>query len=154
MKFICLNEVHIYITYIDQTHFLILLPLTVYALWPVLVYKTNLKVRILQRVGRTPWAGDQPVRRPLPTKGSRDFPQYLQTDTGTVLFIINRSTKSWYKLMYYRFRLIVAIIRYTEPLQSPVLLSAIPSYTGHCLHIGSALYKYVVYVMPLCYELY
>jgi hypothetical protein len=54
--------------------------------------------------------------------------------------------------MYYMFRPPVAIIRYTELLQSPLLLSAISLYTGQGLHIGSALYRFVVYIVPLYYE--
>jgi hypothetical protein len=56
--------------------------------------------------------------------------------------------------MSYMFRPTAAIIRYTELLQSPFLLSALPPYTGQCLHNGSALYRYVVYVMPLCYKMH
>jgi hypothetical protein len=56
--------------------------------------------------------------------------------------------------MYYVFRPIAAIMKYTDLLQSPFFLSAIPPYTGQCLRIGSALYKYVVYVMSLCYKMY
>jgi hypothetical protein len=56
--------------------------------------------------------------------------------------------------MYYIFRPIVAIIRYTKPLQSLFFLFAIPPYTDQCLQIGSVLYRYIVYVMPLCYKMY
>jgi hypothetical protein len=54
--------------------------------------------------------------------------------------------------MYYKFWLILAIIWLTEHLQSPFLLSAVPPYTGPCLHIESVLYRYIVYVVPLCLE--
>jgi hypothetical protein len=37
---------------------------------------------------------------------------------------------------------------------SPFFLSAILPYTGRCLHVGSFLCRYVVYVMPLCYITY
>jgi hypothetical protein len=50
--------------------------------------------------------------------------------------------------MCYMFRPTAAIIRYTELLQSPYLL------LYQCSHIGSALYRYVVYVIPLRYKLY
>jgi hypothetical protein len=50
--------------------------------------------------------------------------------------------------MYYMFHPIVGIIRYVELSQSPFLLSAMLPHTGQCLHIGSVLYRYVVYVMP------
>jgi hypothetical protein len=56
--------------------------------------------------------------------------------------------------MYYMFRPIADIIRYIELFQSPIFLSAVPPYTGQCLHIMSALYRYVVYVMPLCCKMY
>jgi hypothetical protein len=56
--------------------------------------------------------------------------------------------------MYYMFQPIVAIIRYTELLQSPFLLSTIPAYIGPCLHIGSAFYRYIVYLMPLRYSVF
>jgi hypothetical protein len=56
--------------------------------------------------------------------------------------------------MYYMLRPIAVIIRYTELLQSPFFLCAVPPYTGQCLHIGSALYRYVAYVIPLCYKMY
>jgi hypothetical protein len=56
--------------------------------------------------------------------------------------------------MFYMFCPIAAIIRYTELLQSPLFLSAVPPYTGQCLYIAIALYQYVVYVMPLCYKIY
>jgi hypothetical protein len=55
--------------------------------------------------------------------------------------------------MYYMFRPTVANIRYTELLQPAFSLSAIPP-TLACLHIGSSLYRYVVYVRTLCYEMY
>jgi hypothetical protein len=55
--------------------------------------------------------------------------------------------------MCYIFRPIAAIIRYIELLQSPFLLSAKPPNTGQCLHIGSALDRYVVYVKPLSYKI-
>jgi hypothetical protein len=55
--------------------------------------------------------------------------------------------------MYCMFRPTAAIIRYTEPSQSPFFLFAILPYSGQCLHTGSALYRLgVVYVMPLCYK--
>jgi hypothetical protein len=38
--------------------------------------------------------------------------------------------------MYYMFRPIAAIIRYTELLQSPVFLSAITTYTGSVYILG------------------
>jgi hypothetical protein len=58
--------------------------------------------------------------------------------------------------LFYVFRHIAAIVRYeyielSESLHNP---SAIPPYTGQCLHIGSALYKYFVSVIPLCYKIY
>jgi hypothetical protein len=56
--------------------------------------------------------------------------------------------------MYYMFRPIAAIIRYTEPLQSSFLLSAIPPCTGQCLHIGSALYWHIVSVTSRRYKMY
>jgi uncharacterized membrane protein len=34
-----------------------------------------------------------------------------------------------------------------------ILLPAIPHYTGQCLHTGSALYRYIVYVMLLRYKI-
>jgi hypothetical protein len=34
-----------------------------------------------------------------------------------------------------------------------ILLSAIAPYTGQCLPTGSALYRYIVYVMPLRYKI-
>jgi hypothetical protein len=55
---------------------------------------------------------------------------------------------------YHKFRPTEAIIRYIELLQSPFLLSALPPCTDQCLHIGSAFYRYVVYVMPLCYKMH
>jgi hypothetical protein len=60
------------------------------------------------------------------------------------MFIIVQSTQfsidTQYAVhCYYMFRPTVAIIKYTEPLHSPLLLSAIPSYTGQCLHIGGVL---------------
>jgi hypothetical protein len=54
----------------------------------------------------------------------------------------------------YHVSVYVAIIGYTEPLQSPFLLSAMPPYTGQCLHTGSVLYRCTVFVMPLYYEIY
>jgi hypothetical protein len=56
--------------------------------------------------------------------------------------------------MYYMFLPIAAFISYTELLQSPFFVSAIPPCTGQCLHIGSALFGYFVYVMLFCYEIY
>jgi hypothetical protein len=56
--------------------------------------------------------------------------------------------------VHHMFRPIAAIIRYTEPLQSPFLLSDIVPYTGQCLHTGCILYRYVVYVVPLYYKIY
>jgi hypothetical protein len=44
--------------------------------------------------------------------------------------------------MYYVFRPVVSIIRYIEPLQSSFILSP---------HIGSALYRFVAYVLPLIF---
>jgi hypothetical protein len=41
-----------------------------------------------------------------------------------------------------------------ELIKSPFFLPAVPPYTGQCLHIGSAFYRYVVYVIPLCYKMY
>jgi hypothetical protein len=74
------------------------------------------------------------------------------------MFIIIQLTQFLYKhtmhLHNYMFRPIVAIIRYTEILLLPFFLSAVPLYTSQCLNIGSALYRYVVYVMPLCYKMY
>jgi hypothetical protein len=49
--------------------------------------------------------------------------------------------------VYCMFQPIAAIIRYIELLQSPFLLSAIPPYTGQRSRIGSALRRYVVYVI-------
>jgi hypothetical protein len=54
--------------------------------------------------------------------------------------------------MYYVFWPMAAIIMCAELLQSYFLLFAVPPYTGQCLHIGSVLYRYIVYVMFLCYE--
>jgi hypothetical protein len=36
----------------------------------------------------------------------------------------------------------------------PFVLSATTPYIGHSLQIGSALYKYVVYVIPLCHKMF
>jgi hypothetical protein len=58
-----------------------------------------------------------------------------------------------YICMHYMFWRIAATVRYAEPLQLPFLLSAVPPYTGQCLHIGRALFGYIVYVMSLCYEM-
>jgi hypothetical protein len=46
------------------------------------------------------------------------------------------------------FRPIEAIVRYIELLQTTIFLYATPHDAGQCLHIGSVLYTYVVYVMP------
>jgi hypothetical protein len=37
---------------------------------------------------------------------------------------------------------------------SPLFMSAVPPYTGQCLHTGSVLFMYVVFVLPLCYKMY
>jgi hypothetical protein len=58
-----------------------------------------------------------------------------------------------YVSMYYMFRPSVAIIRYTELLQSPFLLLYLP-YSGQCLRIWSALYSNIFCIMPLCYGMY
>jgi hypothetical protein len=50
---------------------------------------------------------------------------------------------------YYMFRPTGAIIRYIQ-----FYAFATPPYTGQCLHIGSVLFGYIVYVMPLCYKIY
>jgi hypothetical protein len=44
----------------------------------------------------------------------------------------------------------VHTVSYTQPL----FLSAIPPYTGQCSYTGSALLRYIVYVMPSCYKMY
>jgi hypothetical protein len=38
--------------------------------------------------------------------------------------------------------------------QLPFLLSAVHPYISQCLHTGSFLYRYSVYVLPLPYEIY
>jgi hypothetical protein len=68
--------------------------------------------------------------------------------------LLNYGTKTPCICTYYMFRHIAAIIRQTELLESPFFISAIPPYNGQCLYIGSALYMYVVYVIPLCYNTY
>jgi hypothetical protein len=35
----------------------------------------------------------------------------------------------------------------------PFFLSATSLYTAQCLHIGTVIYKYVIYVLPLCYKI-
>lgn len=59
-----------------------------------------------------------------------------------LLLLIQHSSGicSPYVFMYCLFRPIVAIIKYIEPLQSLFLLSAIPPYSGQCLHTGIAMY--------------
>jgi hypothetical protein len=50
---------------------------------------------------------------------------------------------------YYMFRPNVAFIRYIQFFYiHPLLVSAIPPYTGQCLHIGSALFGYIAFVLP------
>jgi hypothetical protein len=60
------------------------------------------------------------------------------------MFIIIHSTQSCYKhpyiRMYCMFQPIMAIIKYIELLQSPLLLSAVLPYTGQGLYVGSVLY--------------
>jgi hypothetical protein len=71
------------------------------------------------------------------------------------MFIIIQSTQFWYKhTMHLHILHVLAILRYKELLQSPFLLPAVPPCTGQCFHIGSASYGYVVYLIPLCYEIY
>jgi hypothetical protein len=40
------------------------------ALQPLLIFGRYFSFLILYTVGRTPWTGDQPVARPLPTRGT------------------------------------------------------------------------------------
>jgi hypothetical protein len=70
------------------------------------------------------------------------------------MFIIIHSAQFCYKHMCHMFRPLAAIIKYIELLQSPFFLSAIPLYTGQCLHIGSAVYRYVVYAVLVCYKMH
>jgi hypothetical protein len=58
--------------------------------------------------------------------------------------------------MYYMFRPTAAIVRVTELLHSIIthFLSALPPYTGQCLHFGNAFNGYFVYILPLCYKIY
>jgi hypothetical protein len=56
--------------------------------------------------------------------------------------------------MNYILQPIAVIVMYVECLHSAFLLFAITSYIVRCLHISSALYRYVFCVITLCYKMY
>jgi hypothetical protein len=71
------------------------------------------------------------------------------------MYIIVQWAQSWYKhTMRLHVLHVSAYCGHHKPLQSPFFPHVIPPYIGQCLHIGSAFYKYVVYVIPLCYKMY
>jgi hypothetical protein len=69
------------------------------------------------------------------------------------MFIITQSTKFWYKHTMRLRVLNVSAYCGHHQVQSPFFISAIPSYTGQCLHTRSAFYRYVVYVLSLLYNM-
>jgi hypothetical protein len=75
------------------------------------------------------------------------------------MFIIIQSTQFWYEHTMHLHVLRVAAYCGHHQVRKAFIVtflpSAIPPYTGQCLHIGSALCRYVVlYVLPLCYKVY
>jgi hypothetical protein len=81
----------------------------------------------------------------------------IETEQHT--FIIVRSTQFSIDTLYvmhcyYMFRLTVAI-KYMQFFYIHTLfMSAVPPYTGQCLHIGHVLFGYIALVLHLCYKMY
>jgi hypothetical protein len=62
------------------------------------------------------------------------------------MFVIIQSKQVWYKHTMRLPVLHVSAFCGHHQVQSPFLLSAVPPYTGQCLHIGKALYSYMLFV--------
>jgi hypothetical protein len=73
------------------------------------------------------------------------------------MFIITRSTQSWYIPTIHLHVLVSAYCGHHQVYRAFTIILPSICYTSlHwpvSLHIGSALYRYVLYVMPLCYEM-
>jgi hypothetical protein len=74
------------------------------------------------------------------------------------MFIIVQWTQFWYKhtMCLHVLHVTVYCVYHQVRIALTITLLSIcyTPCTGQCLYIGSALYMYVVYVMPLCYKIY